>query len=408
MRVKKMAAIAVTALIAGLLIPATSATAQEEALTVFVSSPWAVGPNCNQETGQGCTFGESMRFMGPNTVNVHDGQVVTFEFHGFHTATLLPPNTDVQGFIDSQVKPFGAPFGLVAADPDEGATGLKANNAVAFPSDPTCGTVALPCPTGGPDPVNSGLPFDPTATFSVEINGQPGDTIWVICLLHPHMRMRFSVVGNNSPATTPAEIATAAANQHAADEEWGGAANARYNSRRTSHTGADGVKVWDAWAGVDNHHATLYGIYPKRLPVEQGDRVRYHFDNLTYEDHTATTRNATTLDQANSIFAPECDPDGDNGSDPDNPPDLPAPPFCANPTQLELSFPFALAGVQGNGVVVNQADVEGSGLRGANAPVPPTAGESPYTLRFGRAADKPIVMFCQLHPFMVQRVRVRR
>jgi hypothetical protein len=406
-----MAVLAVLALIAGLVaVPATTASANHAgALTVVVGEGFGLGANCNPNTGQGCEgFGESQRFLAPNPTNVHNGDTITFEFHGFHTATVLPANTDVQDFIDSQVKPFGAPYSLVVPDPDEGATGLKANPAVAFPSSFTCGVPAAPCPAGGNEVVNSGLPQggpDAPPTFTIEIDGQPGDTIWVICLLHPHMRMRIKVVGNNTAATTPADVAAAHAAQTATDQDWGHAMHSKMRAKRSSHVGADGLKVWDSWVGVDNHHASLFNIYPLNLPVKRGDRVRYHFDTLTYEDHTAAVRNATTIEQANALFATECDPDGDSGSAPDTEPVDGA---CANPLQTEISFPFALAGPQGDGTITGRNDVEASGLRGANAPVPPTAGQASWTERFTRASDTPIPMFCHLHPFMVQRVRVRR
>ena len=409
MRGKRTPILAILALVVGLVaVPGTTASANHGgALTIQVSQGIPLGANCNFETGQGCEgFGESMRFLAPNPVNVHNGDTVTFDFHGFHTATLLPADTDVQDWVETNVKPFGAPYGLVTTDPDEGPTAFKANPRVAFPSDPTCGASDDPCPAGGADVVNSGLPFGPGG-FTVEIDAQPGETIWVICLLHPHMRMKLKVVANNAPTTTQEAISTAAASQIAHDMDWAQATHSKYRSKRSSHVGANGVRVWDSWAGVDNHHASLFNLYPLKLSVKKGDRVRYHFDTLVFEDHTASTRNPTTIAQSNAIFAPECDPDGDAGSAPDTPPNNPDT-ICNDPRQIEFSFPSELAAVQGDGNVRSSSDVEASGLRGANAPSPPTPGEASWDARFTRASDAAVKMFCHLHPFMRQNVKVRR
>ena len=408
MRGKRTPVLAILALVVGLVaVPGTTASANHGgALTVQVSQGIGLGANCNPETGQGCEgFAESMRFLAPNPVNVHSGDTITFDFHGFHTATLLPADTDFQDWIDTNVKPFGAPYNLVTLDPDEGSTAFKANPRVAFPSDPTCGTADNPCEAGGADVVNSGLPFA-SNTFTVEITGQPGDTVWVTCLLHPHMRMRIKIVANNDPTTTQESITSAKAAQVALDTDWAQATHGKFRAKRSSHVGADGVKVWDSWVGVDNHHAAIFNIYPRKLPVKKGDRVRYHFDTLVYEDHTAATRNETTIDQANAIFSPECDPDGDSGSAPDTPPNDPNT-ICADPSQIEFNFPSELATVQGDGNVRSSADVEASGLRGANAPSPPTPGQTSWNTRFTRSSDTAIQMFCQIHPFMRQNVKVR-
>ena len=96
-----------------------------------------------------------------------------------------------------------------------------------------------------------------------------------------------------------------------------------------------------------------------------------------------------------------CDPDGDAGPGPDNPPELEAPPFCNDPSQLEIEIDDRFIPRQGNGAF-RGSDLESSGVRGANA-----RSDQNYVLRFPvRSPDAGFKYLCLIHPFMRGRVVV--
>ena len=189
-----------------------------------------------------------------------------------------------------------------------------------------------------------------------------------MCIVHgPDMRLRVGVVGSGTPASDPADLADAVDAAVAQDTDSAVALHARLSGARSSHVRPDGTRVWDAWAGVDNGHVALFGTYPQRLRIGVGDRVQWHFDSLIYEDHTVTF----PIDRARAIAVgagiPACDPDGDLGPGPDAPPDLPGPPFCSDPTQLELELHDRFVPPAGDGAFLGRDLV----LRGPGGELPP-------------------------------------
>lgn len=64
--------------------------------------------------------GESMRFLAP-TLKVHKGDTVQFNFPSFHTATVLPANTDVHAWAADNVYGVGKPWSFITLDPDDTA-----------------------------------------------------------------------------------------------------------------------------------------------------------------------------------------------------------------------------------------------------------------------------------------------
>ncbi|MDQ3963698.1 MAG: hypothetical protein M3277_07290 [Actinomycetota bacterium] len=404
------------ALVAALAVPVSPAAAGHGgALTVQVGQHFGVGANCNQQTFQGCRGGESMRFLTPN-LRVHKGDTVTMDFHGFHTATLLPKNSDVFGWIQANTPGTSNPFSLFVPDPDDtpldGGTAekpsVKVNPAVQFPTDPTCGTTTdNPCDYTGAL-LNSGVPEgegDEPITFSAEINANAGDHVWVLCLIHPHMFFKVTVVPDSQATSTQADIDAFKAAVLAGDLDWAQAQDAKLINKRSSHVTASGQKVYDVYAGVDNHRVSLSAMYPAKTVVPKGATVRFHFDELIYEHHTVTMSFQEGLERGQEMFSPWCDPDTDSGPGPDEPPDFSAGPPCGGDfSKFEVDIPSPLWNVTGDGVFTGNDDFENSGFRGGLQ-----YSLASHDVKFQKPSNrKGWKFFCLVHgPFMSGRVRVK-
>lgn len=416
-RIKQLVLLTTLAMLGSLFAAPTSAQAQN-ALTVQVGNFFFLGANCNPETGQGCRFGETMRFLAP-TLKVHKGDTLTFDFASFHTATLLPVGEDWLAFRGANTGGVGKPFSFLIPDPDdstaEGAPSdkpaTKANPATLFPSiggtPAQCGSTSSPCDYDGSKVVNSGAPLGPPPqTFTVRINANPGQGFWVMCLVHTHMVLRVNVVSPSDATTTQAEIDSTKASMIAFDEEWARSTDAELLKAKASHVTESG-RVYDVKVGVDNHWANIDAFYPRKLSVPKGATVRYHFDQLIYEDHTATLPAGN--EQApggfvlfDEFFAPACDPDGDGGPGPDTPPTTEGPPFCANPAQVEFDISSRGGFGTGDGIFTGASDLENSGVRGAQ--YANNFWDLKFTARSTKAGWK---AFCLIHgPGMLNKVLV--
>ena len=406
-RVRKLAVFGVLAMTAALVSPTTQAIASHNgSLTIQVSQPFTVGANCDPETLKGCRTGESMRFLAP-TLNVHKGDTLTFDFASFHTASLLPVGQDALTFHSGSAGGVGKPFSLLIADPDdttaEGAAAdkpaVKANPAVAFPSiggaPADCGTSDNPCDYTGTQVVNSGLPLGPPPiTFSATIDANPGESFWVICLVHTHMFLRVNVVAASSATSTQADIDAAKASMIAFDQEWADETDAKLINKQSSHTTSTGKKVYDVSVGQDSHWANLNGFYPRKTSIPKGATVRYHFSQLVYEDHTVTMPAPSAFALFDEFFTPMCDADGDAGTAPDTADQSvpPAPP-CGNPAQFEIDITSRVFNGIGNGTFSGASDLEHSGLRGAQL------RNDFFDMKFSaRSKPKGWKFFCMLHP----------
>jgi plastocyanin len=347
---------------------------------------------------------DGMRFYAP-PLEVHSGDTITFTFAGFHTATLLPANTDVDTWVRDNTGP-GGQYSLIVPDPDDGGTAdqpaMKGNNLVAFPSvggsPATCGAADGPCEAGS-SVVNSGLPFRRKSSFSVTVTGAVGDRIPVICLVHVAMRMNVEIVDAGAGTTTQNEIDRYLAETTARDARRASRLDHALSATHDSHRENGGI-VWDAWAGVDARGFSLLGMYPARIDVRKGQRVQWHFDELIYEDHTVSlpiTRASRFIAQT---FTPLCDTDGD-ASGRRMKPDLPPPDLCSKGV-VEFAVPAQVAWPRGNGTFEGTG-YENSGIRGSN-----TGETADYTLRFtDRSGARGFRYVCELHPFMRATVVVR-
>lgn len=386
--------LSLTAVAGGMLAAAPTASAGHSAVTVQVGA----------QLGPRSLPAESMRFFGPDTITVHQGDRITFDFRGFHTATMLPAGVGADDWLADNASPTG-PFGFAKTDPDDGANEYKDNfPAIVTQTQADCGGAGqTPCNYTGDDVLNSGAPFELPGTFTVTVNSEPGTSFWVVCLIHHNMRKRVRVVADPASATPQSAIDDVRREQAARDLDWAEATHTKYSGRQTSHETASGRRVWDAWAGVDSRNVSLYAFYPKRLNIQKGDVVRWHFGSLVHEDHTVSMPDPQVFSRLNfDEFM--CDPDGDQGTGPDTVPDndpQTGEPVCPEGSTLEVDISHDFWGGQGNGVLSGLNDAEHSGIRGVQAAQlsPPAGGIDSFDVRFGaKSGNRPFKYFCFLHP----------
>ena len=350
---------------------------------------------------------DGMRFYAP-PLKVHKGDTVTFDFQGFHTATLLPANTDADAWVEENALGFGKPYSFSVPDPDEGPAGAKFNNAAVLPSALDCGDPANPCGYDGSDVVNSGIvdadDLQANAfTFSTTINANPGAEVSFLCLIHLGMRLTASVVADTETASTQDQIDAFAGKKVIRDAR---AASALHQSLLSAGSRSR-AKVVDAYAGYDGDHFALDAFYPRKLVLKKGQRIRWHFDQLTFEDHTVSF-SKKALKVANNTFIPVCDPDGDTGTMPDepsNPDAMTLDEVCPGGiTQIEIAIDPRFGPPAGDGEVTSVRDFESSGIRGANVGI-----ADPFELGFPVRTKKhvPFRFICMIHPFMHGKVIVR-
>jgi plastocyanin len=368
-------------------------------LEVHVGAPLFLEPQARGAPADG------MRFYTPN-LNVHRGDTLQFDLDGFHTATLLPANTDADAWVTANAGDVGKPFSLNSPDPDEVAGSAKFNNDALLPLPLDCGRPADPCAYDGSSVVNSGV-FNPDdlnaqgVSFSATINADPGDVVTFLCLVHLNMRRTLTVVADTETASTQAEIDAYRDRRVARD-----ARAAHRLHEELLAEGQDQRRVVDAYAGYDGAGFSLLQFYPKRLDLREGQSVRWHFDELIFEDHTVTFPLRKGLRIANRSGFPVCDPDGDAGPGPDEDANLAATTLdevCpGGPDELEFDIGPSFGAPAGDGVVTNRRDFESSGVAGANV-----TDAGTYVLRFAEASgDRPFEFLCLIHPFMKGKVFV--
>ena len=395
---RKIAALMSVALLAGALISAAGPAKAQAELNVLNGSPLF--------EAAGGAPADGMRFYAPE-LNVHQGDTINFQWAGFHTATAIPAGQEANAWVAANASQFGQDYFVIAEDPDdtgldpgssEAKPAVKFNNAVAFPSDPSCGTAGNACSYDGSGIVSSGLPLAEDAeSFSISVDAAPGTSFWVICLLHPNMHLKVNVVPGGEDATTQDEVDTYADDTIASDAAEAAALHTKLQKPKKKNG------VWQAFGGVDGDGFALLGMYPKRLKIKKGDRVRWRFDRLPFEIHTVTFPRKRALSIFENDFLPACDPDGDEGPGPDNEPDNPDT-VCNDPSQVEIELqPRSMYGY-GNGKITSNKDFESSGVRGDFG-----FSTDPYTLKFKKKSPKKGFKYiCMIHGgFMGGRVVVK-
>jgi len=350
--------------------------------------------------------GFSNRFL-PETIRVHEGDTIKFVGtlgSGVSAHALLPAGVGpTEWREDHQVRPGNRWF-VAQPDPDDGARNQKFNTRVFTPTRFDCGDEANPCGFAGNGVLNGG----DARRFSVTIQANPGTVIYAISMIYASSNFRIEVVPDGRKASTQAGLDKRARARVHQDYETAAALHNKYSDRKTSHINDKGKRVWDAWAGVDNGNVSLLAMYPKKLAIEKGDLVQWHFD-LESEIHDVAFPFDKALKTIQNSFTPVCDPDGDGGSGPDTPPSAPPPGFCEDPSQLEFDLLNRQLYSGGNHFFEGR-DYENSGLRGAQALRNGFFSERPYNLKFGAASpEKGFKYFCTFHgPFMGGRVIVNK
>jgi hypothetical protein len=390
----KVAALAALGLMTGLLTPSAHAGG---VLTVHV--------------GAEVPKGFSSRVYAPPvdgvpTIKIHDGDTVNL----MGGLGLLPAGTgpyefyaDNGGGVDRPISFFWTDPDPDLQDPFPSEAAVKFNDG--FFLDVGCGGDAgTPCTfdAGGPDFFNPGdrEPYD--GNLFVEIDANPNDTVWAVNAYAPNRDnvLRIQVVPGGDEITTQTEIDSAYDELLARDIDHAKALDAKLIKKATSHK-VGNRRVWDAFVGYDTDVLALFAMYPKTIKLDKGDKVRFHFDQLNVEFHSAVFPIDRAIDVAANGFLPVCDPDGDAGPAPDN--------FtvdfetftCESGTgNLELDLTTDMTAEAGNGTF-NGNDFENSGLRGQNAPttVPGLVGGGDHwDLKFGSKSNaKGFKYICGFH-----------
>jgi plastocyanin len=402
----KLAALAAAALVSSLLLPAMPATANHAAtLEVTVGKFHRRVP------------AESHRFF-PAEMTVHRGD--SLEFVGeFHTATLMPASVgdseaDADAWIADNAGDIGDPWHFINNNPDYAPAPYKVNG---FTRNPDCGDANDRCSYTGSSVVDSGVLFTysdfstnpPTINgFNVVVDANVGDSFWVFCRVHPHMRMKVTVVADTAASTTQQEINDYTETTMAADRDAAMDLHSDLLARHESTRRPNGTRVWKAWAGYDTEDFSLFAMYPRRLNIKRGDRVRWRFSQLHHETHTVThpTKRGLRVSNNEPLL---CDPNGDDTAGGETQPDFSQgfPPTCPQGSELEFGITENFALQQGNQSVRRHSDFESSGLRGQLAD-PPAAGFDSYSLKFVKPSSKAYKYICMLHFNMRGRIKVSR
>jgi plastocyanin len=342
--------------------------------------------------------GFSARFYPPE-VKVHKGDTLNFNSPVF----VLPSGTTPEQFLADNAA-LSAQYNLLMADPDDGELATKLNPS--FIQFLECGAVDNPCSyNGNGDILNPGFFYE--GPLAVTIDANPGDVLYGIGIPWSPQSIRIEVVGPNDTASTPEELAATAKELKQQDKAAATALLDQYaHMDKTFTTDENGHKVWDAYAGVDSGPISLLAMFPANLNVKKGDSVQFHFD-LTNEVHSATMPIKKAKKQAFKMFGLFCDPDGDQGAGPDGPPQTEAPPFCNDPTQLEIDM--GNTAPKGDQTMDSLGEYQDSGWKGYDAGDGSYLNTDPWTVQFNaKTGDTPIKYICTFHgPFMKGAISVK-
>ena len=391
-RIRMTAALVAGGTTAALIVaPVTQAQAAAMTLNINAGSGGVV---------QGVVL-EGMRFGAPRTISVHRGDTLTFNFEGFHTATLIPAGVGATDWRLDHTGP-GGDHAVLQNDADDPQPAFELNKSVLFPSSPNCGTTSTPCAYKGNSLVSSGVPLS-SPTFSATVDATPGTTFWVLCVIHATMQMRVTVVPDSAATTTQAQV-DAADKAIGAQQRDEAAAVIKRLQHPTRHRAAGGQRVWDAYAGYDGDGWGLNAMFPTTLRIKKGDRVRWHFAQLLGNLHTVTFPRSTAIALAEKDFAGQnvrCEsPGGDTA------PDAAPPTFCSSGAQ-NVEFEVRAVGVLpqgGHKFFGTKTSPRSSGVRG-----PDGLSTSSYDLRFMRTSPRKGFRYaCAIHGGMMSgRVIVR-
>ena len=327
--------------------------------------------------------------MFPDALTAHPGDVLHFDWG---SVILFP--------VDGGEMPFTH---FWAADPDD--NGFKIDGRAFFPTPAgtDCGLTAdNPCVYDGTSLLYPGDQNFENGFF-VQIADTLDNATFEVTNLNHTLTVTVDSTAQQSPANDPDMEAHLAA---AADETTQVAEQLNSVEFETTATGA---RIYQAYMGYDTDHISFFEAFPQNLRVRKGDKVEWEFTSV-FEPHTASTPPKKAKKFADMAFsgAPVCDPDGDEGTAPDEPADFENPMFCAEGQLAELDLPNKFAKQQGDGKVPTggdrAADYDTSGLRGGPAGIP----RDPYALKFIRkSGDTPFTVMCAIHWDMRTKVAVK-
>ena len=287
-------------------------------------------------------------------MDAHEGDTLHFTSESFHSATFMPAGVDPDQWVADNATAFDDP------SPPQWR--------IPMPTDDSCGTPDNPCTVEGNDVLNSGLPIFGPLDFSATLNVDPGTTLDLFCVIHNTMRMRVNVVEEATPIQTQEEIDADTADTIASDKALAKKAHNWFSNKHTKTT-KNGRRIWDAYPGVDRGHISLFAMYPRKLELDRGDNVKWHFEKLKFETHTASMPIDRSRRAGINDFQPACDPDGDGGPSPDVPPADPADPFsCPAGTDPEVDRNPGAYLLRGDGKVRGYKDFESSASEASPCP----------------------------------------
>jgi plastocyanin len=265
-------------------------------------------------------------FPGPH-LTVHQGDVVHAAWDGTdtpHTTTFVP-SSDPNAWRSANQGP-GGPYAPI--EPDSLAGGddneLVLTPAVAFPSDPTCGTRDHPCAFDGTSVSNSGVRFsNPGSQPSAYtlIDAKPG-TYSMLCLLHPGMQTLLTVVEPGTSIPSPKDVARKVRSQVRQTISVDAPVADARAQRVGVHNLGGGHSLWTISAGGFFQNVSANEYVNSGLTIHVGDQLKV---NGNFEIHTATfpASSAATV----PFVVPQCEVPG---------PDTPPP--CQDPSTFQLAI----------------------------------------------------------------------
>ena len=383
-RLRLVATMAIVGLVGSLLVAPLEAGAAPADYTVSLGSQ-----KLFELAAPAPAFGT--RFYAPS-LRVHKGDTIKFK----GPAALAPANVRIKRWIGNNTRGVGKKWSIAVRDRDEPKQHVKFNNPVIFGAQRGCGYGAKPCGYNGSRVVANGAFFG-RPKFVVKVNADVGDVVWALNLIQPRTRLRIEVVANGATATKQSAIDRYKKRHLRRDAARALARHQQLLNYDRVTTDSSGTLVRHALAGYDGKGFALFSMYPRKAHIRKGEKVRWHWSSLRYEDHTVTFPQGKAAALVPKGFLPFCD----TGSGPDEPPQIQGPPFCNNPDDLELDITPRFAYKRGD-KRYRGGDYSNSGISGANI----NPGASPYTLKFTRKNREGFKYICMIHPEMRGKVAV--
>ncbi|MBZ0298308.1 MAG: hypothetical protein K8J31_01130 [Anaerolineae bacterium] len=213
------------------------------------------------DTGE---FNTAVLAFGPQSLQVHRGDTVTWVIDSFHNIHFEKSLSE-----------------LVIAPEVDGKPLPQFNPAIAFPTIESGGVF-----TGGD--VNSGVGLDPTnplLTFSLVIDVEPG-VYGYMCDVHPGMVGNITVVDDSTAIPSPDEVQAIGAGQ-LASTRGNGLQTAMEASMQPPVVGDDGALAVSA--GVQSGTAAVLAFFPATAVIEAGESVTWTIPENSMEPHTVTS-----------------------------------------------------------------------------------------------------------------------